>query len=91
MEDKRSEIGDDGRGEEDTNATVLEGEVDLLLPLPEPLDGVFWGDRKHDFVGEVKDCICAEARRTVSVHLRVRLSMLSFPSSTWDSADRGES
>ena len=63
-------MGDDGIGDEDTNATVLGDEDPFLLPGA-PI-GVFSGDRRHDFVGEENPCICVDARRTDSVHSLVR-------------------
>jgi hypothetical protein len=55
VEDSGSVVGEDGRGDDETNATFLEGEVVVpLLPLPEPLLGVLRGERRHDFVGETR-------------------------------------
>jgi hypothetical protein len=65
-----SSMGDDGIGDEDTNATVFADEELFLLPGA-PV-GVFRGDRRHDFVGEADPCISVEARRTDSVHSLVR-------------------
>ena len=48
-------MGDDGIGEEDTNATVLTDEP--LFLLPEPPAGDLTGDRRQDFVGDVNPCI----------------------------------
>ena len=51
MDDSGSTPGDDGIGEDDTNVTFLVG--DTLFPLPDPALGVFNGDRRHDFVGDM--------------------------------------
>ena len=76
VDDNDSWVGEDGIGEEETNATVLVG--DALCPLPDPALGVLSGDRRQDFVGEAKSCTWADASRTVSVHFKVRLSIILF-------------
>ena len=46
--------GEGGIGEEETNVTALEGlRLEDLLE-PEPADGVLRGERRQDFVGEIK-------------------------------------
>ena len=91
MDDKGS-IGEDGVGDEETNATFLEGDVLApLLPLPEPLLGVLTGERRHDLVGEIRGCICIDTKRTVSVHFKVLLSILRFSFSSSDVGGRAES
>ena len=44
--------GDGGRGDEETKATFLVGEAQFAPP--EPALGVLSGDRRQDFVGEVR-------------------------------------
>ena len=91
VDDSGSVVGDEGRGEEETNATFFEGEVLApLLPLPDLLLGVLRGERRQDFAGETRGCICAEAKRTVSAHFKVRLLILRFSFSSWDAWEMDE-
>ena len=60
--DNGSAMGEEGTGDDETNATFLEGEVlASLLPLLEPLLGVLRGERRQDFVGETRGGICTAA------------------------------
>jgi len=60
VDERGGEEEGEGQGEEETKATVLEGEISA--------DGGLEGERRQDFVGEKLYCCCVGGKYIDSVH-----------------------